>query len=58
MSKLIKIGTKKQWNLLIEEAKAKRLVEVTNLNLNKQQLKALGKERKIRLLYSGPFIWM
>ena len=69
MSKLFWIGkkvygTKKQWwNLMLEEAEAEGLVEitnlnVTNLNVKKKELKALGKERTIRLVYPGPFIWM
>ena len=52
-------GNKKQWwNSMLEEAEAEGLVEVTNLNVKKKELKALGKERTIRLLQPGPFIWM
>jgi hypothetical protein len=51
-------GAKKQWwNLMLEEAEAEGLVNVTNLNVKKKELKALGKERTIRLLHPGPFIW-
>ena len=54
-----KVYGKNQWcNQMLEEAEAQGLIEVTNLNLKKKQLKALGKERTVRLLYSGPFNWM
>ena len=61
MSKLFWIGKKvygarkKWWNLMLEEAEAEGLVEVTNLNVKNKELKAL---RTIRLLHPGPFIWM
>ena len=52
-------GTKRQWwNLMLEEAKAEGLIEVANLNVKKKELKALGKERTIRLLHPGPYNWM
>ena len=52
-------GTKKHWwNTMLEEAEAEGLVEVTNLNLRKKELKALGAEKTIRLLHPGPFTWM
>jgi hypothetical protein len=43
---------------MLEEAEAEGLIEVTNLNVKKKELKALGKERTIRLLHPGPFTWM
>ena len=66
MSKLFWVGkkiydakNKKQWwNTMLEEAEAEGLVEVTNLNVKKKALKALGQERTIRLLHPGPFTWM
>ena len=63
-SKLFWIGkkvygaNKQWWNLMLEEAKGEGLIEVTNLNLKKKELKALSKERTIRLLHPGPFIWI
>lgn len=52
-------GSNKQWmNMMLEEAKAEGLVEVTNLNVNVKEPRALGKEKTIRLLHPGPFIWM
>ena len=63
-SKLFWIGKKvygdqKQWwKLMLEEAEAQGLIEVTNLNVKNKKLKALGKERTIRLLHPGPFIWV
>ena len=66
MTKLFWIGkkvygagnNKQWWNPMLEEAEAEGLVEVTNLNVKKKELKAFGKERTIRLLHQGPFIWM
>ena len=67
MPKLFKIGkkiygdnsTKRQrCNLMLEEAKAECLIELTHSNVEKKELKAFGEERTIRLLHSGPFIWM
>jgi len=63
-SKLFWIGkkvygaNKQWWNLMLEEAEREGLIEVTNLNVKKKELKALGKERTIRLLHPGPFIWI
>jgi hypothetical protein len=48
----------KWWKLIIKEAEAEGLVELTNLKVNNKKLSALGKERTIRLLHPGPFIWM
>jgi len=64
MSKLFWVGKKiygskkHWWNTMLEEAEAEGLIEVTNLNVKRRELKALGKERTIRLLHPGPFIWM
>ena len=62
-SSLKKIGKKvygkEEWfSLMIREAAAQGLIEVTNLNVAKKKLKAQGEERTIRLLHKGPFIWM
>jgi len=52
-------GNKKQWwNLMLEEAEAQGLIELANSKVKKKELKASGKERTIRLLHSGPFIWI
>ena len=54
-----KVYGKNNWyNLMLEEAEAHGLIEVTNSKLNRKQLRALGKERTVRLLYTGPFNWM
>ena len=52
-------GLKKGWwNMMLNEAEVQGLIEVTNLNVKKKKLKALNNEKTIRLLYSGPFIWV
>jgi len=63
-SKLFWIGkevygaNKKWWKQMLKEAEAEGLIEVMNLNVKNKKLKALGKERTIRLLHPGPFIWI
>ena len=57
MGKRIYSGEKHWWNKMLEEAEAEGLVKVTNLNVKKKELKALGQERTIRLLHPGPFTW-
>jgi hypothetical protein len=52
-------GTRTQWwKLILEEAEAEGLVELTNSKAKNKELAALGKERTIRLLNSGPFTWV
>ena len=52
-------GTRNQWwRLILEEAEAEGLVEITNLKAKKKELIAHGKEKTIRLLSPGPFTWV
>ncbi|KAJ7051201.1 hypothetical protein C8F01DRAFT_1176196 [Mycena amicta] len=46
------------WSRTLQRAVSEGLVEVTNLSLTKNQLKELGKKQMIRLLESGPFVYV
>ncbi|KAJ6493234.1 hypothetical protein C8R45DRAFT_1212645 [Mycena sanguinolenta] len=48
---------KKWWTSILKEAEEHGLIELINKNLSKKQLKALGEEKKIRLLNPGPWVY-
>ncbi|KAK7052655.1 p-loop containing nucleoside triphosphate hydrolase protein [Favolaschia claudopus] len=51
-------GVKKWWAQMIDEAAEIGLIELSNKELTKKQLKASGEEKMLRMLRRGPFVYV